>query len=42
MERMKQVAAVAVVIAILTGTAAWLLRSPQTNAVLIPPASLHR
>lgn len=43
MERTKQAAAVAAVIAILAISAAWLFRTPQTHAVALPPVnSLHR
>ena len=44
MERTKQVqlAAAAVVIALLGLTAAWLFRTPDTRAVTLTPATAHR
>jgi hypothetical protein len=42
MERSKQIVAVAAVVAILGTTAAWLFRTPETRAVILPPVnSLH-
>jgi hypothetical protein len=37
MQRAKQLAAATTVIAVLAATTAWLFRTPQTHAVLLPP-----
>lgn len=43
MARTRQIVVVATVIAILATTAAWLFRTPETHAVILPPVnSLHR